>query len=92
MSDTMNQQARDPHSTPGVYVDKGKGFTRDSRYISTRITADGRDGCPAEPGRYRLVATYACPWANRAIIDRELLGLEDAFSLGLAGPTHDERS
>jgi putative glutathione S-transferase len=34
----------------------------------------------------------ACPWANRAIIVRRLLGLEDALSMGIAGPTHDERS
>jgi putative glutathione S-transferase len=34
----------------------------------------------------------ACPWANRAIIVRRLLGLEDAISLGVCGPTHDARS
>ncbi len=45
-----------------------------------------------EPGRYRLAAAKACPWANRAIIVRQLLGLEDVISLGLAGPTHDEDS
>jgi putative glutathione S-transferase len=67
-------------------------FNRDSRYITTRITADGRDGYPVEPGRYRLVVSRACPWANRAIIVRRLLGLEDVLSMGIAGPTHDERS
>ncbi|HEU0086646.1 MAG TPA: glutathione S-transferase C-terminal domain-containing protein [Pseudonocardiaceae bacterium] len=61
-------------------------------YIPTRITADGRDGYPVEPGRYRLVVSRACPWANRAIIVRRLLGLEDVLSMGVAGPTHDERS
>ncbi|RYE74191.1 MAG: glutathione S-transferase family protein, partial [Myxococcales bacterium] len=45
-----------------------------------------------EPGRYRLVAARACPWANRAIIVRELLGLHDVISLGTPGPTHDARS
>src|SRR6476661_1624510 len=67
-------------------------FERDTRYLNTRITADGRDGFPVEPGRYRLIAARACPWANRAIIVRRLLGLEDALSMGLCGPTHDERS
>jgi putative glutathione S-transferase len=67
-------------------------YRRDSNYITTRITADGRDGYPVEPGRYRLVAARACPWANRAIIVRRLLGLEDVLSMGLCGPTHDERS
>jgi putative glutathione S-transferase len=45
-----------------------------------------------EPGRYRLVVSRACPWANRAIIVRRLLGLEEALSMGVCGPTHDERS
>jgi putative glutathione S-transferase len=67
-------------------------FTRDQRYIATRITEDGRDGYPVEPGRYRLVVSRACPWANRAIIVRRLLGLEDVLSMGVAGPTHDQRS
>jgi putative glutathione S-transferase len=67
-------------------------FTRDARYIATRITADGSSGYPVEPGRYRLVAARACPWANRAIIVRRLLGLEDVLSMGICGPTHDERS
>ncbi len=47
---------------------------------------------PVEPGRYRLIAAKACPWASRAIVERNLLGLHDVISLGLAGPTHDERS
>jgi putative glutathione S-transferase len=67
-------------------------FKRDANYIDTRITADGRDGYPVEPGRYRLVVARACPWANRAIIVRRLLGLEDVLSMGICGPTHDERS
>lgn len=67
-------------------------FKRDANYIGTRITADGRDGYPVEPGRYRLVVARACPWANRAIIVRRLLGLEDVLSMGICGPTHDERS
>src|SRR5215213_6407150 len=67
-------------------------FNRDTKYIETRITADGRDGYPVEPGRYRLIVARACPWANRAIIVRRLLGLEDVLSIGFCGPTHDERS
>lgn len=67
-------------------------FKRDTNYLSTRITADGRDGYRVEPGRYRLVIARACPWANRAAIVRRLLGLESALSMGIAGPVHDERS
>ncbi len=53
----------------GSYVGKGE-FDRDTNYITTRITADARDGYPGEAGRYRLVVARACPWANRAIIVR----------------------
>ncbi|GAA0810393.1 glutathione S-transferase family protein [Spirilliplanes yamanashiensis] len=76
----------------GTYVNPSGEFTRDQNYIATRITADGRDGWPVEPGRYRLVVSRACPWANRSIIVRRLLGLEDVLSMGVAGPTHDKRS
>ncbi|WBB95691.1 MULTISPECIES: glutathione S-transferase C-terminal domain-containing protein [unclassified Solwaraspora] len=76
----------------GSYVNPGGEFTRDQRYIATRITGDGRDGYPVESHRYRLVVSRACPWANRAIIVRRLLGLEQALSMGVAGPTHDKRS
>ena len=38
-----------------AYVESGD-FERDMNYLSDRITRDGRDGWPVEPGRYRLVA------------------------------------
>jgi len=82
-----------PSDAPaGSYVNPTGEFDRDADYLATRITVDGRDGYPVEAGRYRLVVARACPWANRSIIVRRLLGLEDALSMGLCGPTHDERS
>ena len=82
----------DDSSTSGRNAPTSGEFTRDTNYIPTRITRDGRDGYPIEPGRYRLVAARACPWANRAVIVRRLLGLESAISLAMCGPTHDRRS
>src|SRR6476661_5828823 len=80
------------HAGPMAYVNPKGEFNRDTNYITTRITADGRDGYPVEPGRYRLVVSRACPWASRAVVVRRLLGLEDVLSMGICGPTHDERS
>ena len=67
-------------------------YERDSDYITTRITRDGRDGFAPSADRFRLIVARACPWANRAIIVRRLLGLEAVMSMGVAGPLHDPRS
>src|SRR5579875_2154850 len=72
--------------------DEAGAYVRDTRYLNARITADGRDGWPVEPGRYRLAVAGACPWANRAIIVRRVLGLEPVLSLAMVGPVHDNRS
>ena len=82
------------HNQGGVYSTKGKEFTRDTRYINDRIMAepDAADEWPVEPGRYRLIAARACPWANRSLIVRRLLGLENALSVGMPEPTHDADS
>jgi putative glutathione S-transferase len=76
---------------PGVYVIDGGSFERDQRYLDARITPHSAEW-PVEGGRYRLVVARACPWANRAIIVRRLLGLEDVLSMGVCGPTHDADS
>jgi putative glutathione S-transferase len=82
-------------------VKDGEDFQRDMDYVPDRITRDARrpdhgpvEGrlWPVEPGRYRLVAARACPWANRSLIVHRLLGLEDVISVGLPGPVHDARS
>jgi glutathionyl-hydroquinone reductase len=76
----------------GTYVEDD--FRRDTTYIEDRITVggSGEHEWPVEPGRYRLVVARACPWANRAMIVRRLLGLEHAISMGICGPTHDSDS
>jgi putative glutathione S-transferase len=67
-------------------------FEREPVALTERITSDGSSPWPVEPGRYRLVVARACPWANRSVIVRRLLGLEPVLSMGIAGPLHDERS
>jgi putative glutathione S-transferase len=90
-TETGSEAETGSETEAGSYVTDGE-YNRDQRYIPTRITADGRDGYAVEPGRYRLVVSRACPWASRAITVRRLLGLERVLSMGVAGPTHDERS
>ena len=41
---------------------------------------------PAEPERYHLYASYACPWAHRALIMRKLKGLERLIPLSIVSP------
>ena len=66
-------------------------FVRQAYAIRDRITADGSSGFRAEPGRYHLYVSLACPWAHRAIIVRRLLGLEAVISMSVVDPIRDER-
>ncbi len=56
------------------------------------VTADGRagpsgeDGFKAEPGRYHLYVSSACPWAHRTVIFRKLKQLEHIIGLSIVEP------
>ena len=41
---------------------------------------------PAEPGRYHLYVSYACPWAHRTILYRRLKRLENVISISVLHP------
>ena len=97
MNETKPDSAN--YSTKGAYVHQGEEFNRDTTYIEDRIVSDPNNHpdkehqlWPVKPGAYRLVAARACPWANRTLISRRLLGLEEVISVGMPGPTHDVRS
>jgi putative glutathione S-transferase len=66
-------------------------FVRQEYTIRDRFSADGSSGFRAEPGRYHLYVSLACPWAHRSVIVRRLLGLEDVISLSVVDPIRDER-
>jgi putative glutathione S-transferase len=74
----------DTRATGGEFV------RRDSTFRSW-ITADGSSGFPAEPGRYHLYVSLACPWAHRTLIFRKLKRLERIVSVSVVEPVMPER-
>ncbi len=54
----------------------GGRFERQQSTFRSWVTADGEEGFAAEPGRYHLYVSLACPWAHRTLIMRALKGLE----------------
>ena len=77
-----HQQWYDTSSTGGRFVRK------DSIYRHW-VTPDGgagpsgRAGFAAEPGRYHLYVSLACPWAHRTLIMRALKRLEEMVSVSV---------
>lgn len=47
---------------------------------------NGETGFKAEPGRYHLYVSLACPWAHRTLIFRQLMLLEDYVSVTVVEP------
>ena len=61
-------------------------FLRAETSFRNTVTADGASGFKAEPGRYHLYVSHACPWAHRTTILRALRKLEDVISLSVVAP------
>ena len=65
---------------------KGR-FVRSEAQFRNWVTSDGspgpsgKGGFRAEPGRYHLYVSHACPWAHRTLIFRKLKGLEPMIGL-----------
>lgn len=55
-----------------------------------RIEADENAEFPAEPGRYHLYVSRACPWAHRTVLIRKFLGLEDAITMDIVDPYRED--
>lgn len=66
-------------------------FVRQTDAFREWVTADGRSGYPAEPHRYHLYVSWACPWAHRTIIVRTLKKLEGIVGLTAVDPIRDEQ-
>ena len=76
--------------------ESGGRFIRSDSQFRNWITPDGspgptgEGGFKAEPNRYHLYVSYACPWASRALIMRSLKGLEDIISVSAVNPLMKE--
>ena len=70
----------------------GGEFKREAAQLRHWITTDGRagptgqSGFAAESGRYHLYVSYACPWAHRTLIFRQLKQLSDHISISVVSP------
>ncbi len=72
---------------------KTKGeFQRSEAQFRNFLTADGtpgpsgKGGFAAEPGRYHLYVSLACPWAHRTLIFRKLKKLDDLITVSVVDP------
>lgn len=70
----------------------GGEFRRQDSRFRNWVTADGaagptgREGFKAEPGRYHLYVSLACPWAHRTLIFRQLKDLQELIDVTVVEP------
>jgi putative glutathione S-transferase len=70
----------------------GGRFVREDSQFRNWVTADGSPGpsgvggFEAEPGRYHLYVSYACPWAHRTLVFRALKRLQNAIGVSVVDP------
>ena len=66
-------------------------FERQEDLFRKWVTRDGSSGFAAEPDRYHLYVSLACPWAHRTIIARMLKKLEGVIGMTVVDPLRDDR-
>ena len=70
----------------------GGRFEREDAGFRNWVTIDGSagptgvGGFKAEPDRYHLYVSLACPWAHRTLVYRKLKGLEDIIPMSVVHP------
>lgn len=72
--------------------ENGGRFEREDAGFRNWVTVDGSagptgvGGFKAEPDRYHLYVSLACPWAHRTLVYRKLKGLEDIIPISVVHP------
>src|SRR3954471_21283023 len=75
---------------PEEQTDTGE-FERQEDAFRARVTDDPAAPHPLSRGRYHLYISLACPWASRALIVRNLKGLQESVGTTVLDPIRDER-
>lgn len=71
---------------------QGQEFVRRESQFRSWVTCDGAPGSSggggfaAQPGRYHLYVSYACPWAHRTLIFRALKRLDGIIGVSVVHP------
>ncbi|KAF8450122.1 glutathione S-transferase [Terfezia claveryi] len=69
------------------WADKKTGeYNRKASTFRSFVSREPGAQFPPEKGRYHLYVSYACPWAHRTLIVRELKGLQDIISFSAVHP------
>jgi putative glutathione S-transferase len=66
-------------------------YVRPESAFRNRVSSDGSTPYAAQANRYHLYGSLACPWVHRAVIVRELKGLQDVIGYTPLDPIRDER-
>ena len=80
------------HDNEAGFAASDGAFKRKDSVFRNWITADGspgpsgEGGFKAESGRYHLYVSYACPWAHRTLIFRELKDLTTHIDVDVVHP------
>lgn len=64
----------------------GGRFVRENSAYRGKVVDDAAAEFPAQPDRYHLYVSLACPWAHRTLIARRLKGLAELIGVSVVHP------
>ena len=79
----LSVMSTDRSATTGIAPDRGRFKRQTSQFRGSKLLA--------EPDRYHLYISWACPWAHRTALMRKLRGLEDVISMDVVDYYRDEK-
>ena len=66
------------------FIEDG-AFVRETSAFDLDLDVEDIRTFPAEPGRFRLIASRSCPWSHRVLLVRAVKGLEHLVPMMIAG-------